>query len=191
MLDPEVILMGYQRGFFPMGDERDGEVYWHRPQMRAIIPLDSVRIPKSVRKEQSKGLMRTTINEAFSTVILRCSQRDQTWITQEIIDAYVELHTIGFAHSVETWIGDELVGGLYGVAINAAFFGESMFSLRSNASKVAFARLVDHLLEHHFALLDTQYINDFTASLGAIEIPDDEYMDRLQEALAETNVSFS
>lgn len=191
MLDPEVILMGYQRGFFPMGDERDGDVYWHRPQMRAIIPLDSVRIPKSVRKELSKGLMRTTINEAFSTVILRCSQRDQTWITQEIIDAYVELHTMGFAHSVETWIGDELVGGLYGVAINAAFFGESMFSLRSNASKVAFARLVDHLLEHHFALLDTQYINDFTASLGAIEIPDDEYMDRLQEALAITNVSFS
>lgn len=191
MLDPEVILMGYQRGFFPMGDESDGEVYWHRPQMRAIIPLDSVRIPKSVRKEQSKGLMRTTINEAFSTVILRCSQRDQTWITQEIIDAYVELHTMGFAHSVETWIGDELVGGLYGVAINGAFFGESMFSLRSNASKVAFARLVDHLLEHNFALLDTQYINDFTASLGAIEIPDDEYMDRLQEALAHTNVSFS
>lgn len=191
MLDPEVILMGYQRGFFPMGDERDGEVYWHRPELRAIIPLDAVRIPKSVRKEQVKGLMRTTINEDFSTVILRCSQRDQTWITQEIIDAYSELHTMGFAHSVETWIGDELVGGLYGVAINAAFFGESMFSRRSNASKVAFARLVNHLIEKHFALLDTQYINDFTASLGAIEIPDDEYMDRLQSALACTNVSFS
>lgn len=191
MLDPEVILMGYQRGFFPMGDERDGGVSWYRPELRAIIPLDAVRIPKSVRKEQDKGLLRTTINEDFSTVILRCSQRDQTWITQEIIDAYSELHTMGFAHSVETWIGDELVGGLYGVAINAAFFGESMFSRRSNASKVAFARLVDHLIDTHFALLDTQYINDFTASLGAIEIPDDEYMDRLQAALACTNVSFS
>lgn len=191
MLDPEVILMGYQRGFFPMGDERDGGVSWHRPEVRAIIPLDAVRIPKSVRKEQDKGLLRTTINKDFSTVILRCSQRDQTWITQEIIDAYSELHTMGFAHSVETWIGDELVGGLYGVAINAAFFGESMFSRRSNASKVAFARLVDHLIEKHFALLDTQYINDFTASLGAIEIPDDEYMDRLQSALACANVSFS
>lgn len=191
MLDPDIILMGYQRGFFPMGEERDGEVYWHRPELRAIIPLDAVRIPKSVRKELEKGLLRTTINEDFSTVILRCSQRDQTWITQEIIDAYTELHTMGFAHSVETWIGDELVGGLYGVAINAAFFGESMFSLRSNASKVAFARLVDHLIDTHFALLDTQYINDFTASLGAIEIPDVEYIDRLQEALARTNVSFA
>jgi len=190
VLDPQIILMAYQRGFFPMGDERTGEVFWHRPPMRAIIPLDHVRIPKSARKESTRGQLRTTINQCFTTVILRCSQRDQTWITPEIIDAYAELHAMGYAHSVETWYGDDLVGGLYGVAINAAFFGESMFSLRSNASKVAFASLVDHLRDNHFVLLDTQYINDFTAGLGAIEIPDADYIDLLTEALARTDTSF-
>jgi leucyl/phenylalanyl-tRNA--protein transferase len=190
VLDPEIILMAYQRGFFPMGDERTGEVFWHRPPMRAIIPLDRVRIPRSVRKEAVKGQLRTTINQCFTTVILRCSQRDQTWITPELIDAYTELHAMGCAHSVETWHGDDLVGGLYGVAINAAFFGESMFSLRSNASKVAFASLVDHLHDNHFVLLDTQYINDFTAGLGAVEIPDADYIDLLTEALARRDASF-
>lgn len=190
MLDPRIILMGYERGFFPMGDESDGEIYWHRPPMRAIIPLESARIHRSVRKEMGKGHFRTTINHAFSTTILRCSQREQTWITSEIIEAYEQLHEMGFAHSVETWYGDELVGGLYGVAINAAFFGESMFSIRSNASKFAFAALVDHLRERHFVLLDTQYINDFTASLGAIEIPDADYIDRLNTALSLRHVAF-
>lgn len=191
MLDPQIILMGYQRGFFPMGDEADAEVYWHRPQMRAIIPLDSVRIPRSVRKELESGLYRTTMNHGFSTVILRCSERDQTWITPEIIEAYEQLHEMGYAHSVETWYEDELVGGLYGVAINAAFFGESMFSRRSNASKIAFAALVEHLRQRQFILLDTQYINDFTASLGAIEIPDADYIVRLNSALSQRDVSFA
>ncbi|MBU3698881.1 MAG: leucyl/phenylalanyl-tRNA--protein transferase [Candidatus Kapabacteria bacterium] len=190
MLDPSIILMGYQKGFFPMGDEADGEVYWHRPELRAVIPLEATRVSTSVRKEMARGLVRTTINEAFSTVILRCSQRDQTWITPEIIEAYEELHAMGYAHSVETWLNDELVGGLYGVAIHAAFFGESMFSLRSNASKIAFAALVDHLRYRHFVLLDTQYINDFTASLGAIEIPDAEYIDKLNTALSMEHVAF-
>ncbi|MEY3385593.1 MAG: hypothetical protein RIR53_404 [Bacteroidota bacterium] len=190
MLDPRIILMGYQKGFFPMGDEADGEVYWHRPEMRAVIPLDAARVPSSVRKEMEKGLVRTTINQDFSTVILRCSQRDQTWITPEIIEAYEELHEMGYAHSVESWYDGELVGGLYGVAINAAFFGESMFSGRSNASKIAFAALVDHLRQRHFVLLDTQYINDFTASLGAIEIPDADYMERLTMALSMRHVAF-
>jgi leucyl/phenylalanyl-tRNA--protein transferase len=190
MLDPRIILMGYQKGFFPMGDEADGEVYWHRPEMRAVIPLDAARVPSSVRKEMEKGLVRTTINQDFSTVILRCSQRDQTWITPEIIEAYEELHEMGYAHSVESWYDGELVGGLYGVAINAAFFGESMFFGRSNASKIAFAALVDHLRQRHFVLLDTQYINDFTASLGAIEIPDADYMERLTMALSMRHVAF-
>ena len=190
MLDPHLVLMGYQRGFFPMGDEDDGQVYWHRPPERAIIPLEAVHIPRSVAKEVRKGRLRTTINQAFSTVILRCSQRDQTWITSDIIDTYLELHDMGYAHSVETWSDDNIVGGLYGVAINAAFFGESMFSTQSNASKVAFARLVDHLRDHHFLLLDTQYSNDFTASLGAIEIPDADYIDLLRTALACTDVAF-
>lgn len=190
MLDPQIILLAYQRGFFPMGDEADGEVYWHRPAMRAVIPLDSVRIPRSVPKELESGRYRTTINHGFSTVILGCSQRDQTWITPEIIEAYQHLYEMGYAHSVETWFEEELVGGLYGVAINAVFFGESMFSRRTNASKIAFAALVDHLRQRQFVLLDTQYINDFTASLGAIEIPDADYVDRLGEALARQDVSF-
>lgn len=190
MLDPQIILLAYQRGFFPMGDEAGGEVYWHRPPLRGIIPLDDVRLPRSLQKQIGRGLFRTTLNHCFSTVILRCSQRDQTWITPEIIEAYQQLHEMGYAHSVETWFEEELVGGLYGVAINAVFFGESMFSRRTNASKIAFAALVDHLRQRQFVLLDTQYINDFTASLGAIEIPDADYFDRLDDALARQDVSF-
>jgi leucyl/phenylalanyl-tRNA---protein transferase len=190
VLDPQIILLAYQRGFFPMGDEADGEVYWHRPPLRGIIPLDEVRLPRSLQKEIGRGRFRTTTNQCFSTVIFACSQRDQTWITPAIIESYQQLHEMGYAHSVETWYEDELVGGLYGVAINAVFFGESMFSRRTNASKIAFAALVDHLRQRHFVLLDTQYINDFTASLGAIEIPDADYIDRLDEALARQDVSF-
>jgi leucyl/phenylalanyl-tRNA--protein transferase len=182
-------MMGYERGFFPMGNPETGQISWHRPDPRAIIPLDGVRISRSLRQTLRKNAYKTTINASFDTVILRCSQRTDTWITDEIITTYGQLHYMGHAHSVETWHDGELVGGLYGVSIRGAFFGESMFSSRSDASKVAFVRLVQHLQSHGFALLDTQYINEFTASLGAIEIRDASYQQHLTDALAR-NTSF-
>lgn len=186
MLLPEVVVMGYRQGFFPMGDPDTGQVFWHRPDPRAIIPLDAVRISRSLRQTLRKKAYRTTINASFDTVILRCSERSDTWITDDIISTYSQLHYMGYAHSIETWQGDELVGGLYGVAINGAFFGESMFSRQSDASKVAFVRLIQHLHARGFTLLDTQYINEFTASLGALEIPDTLYQQHLHLALAST-----
>lgn len=180
---PEVVLLGYRNGFFPMADPDLGKILWHRPEIRAIIPLDRVHIPRSLRKEIDRGTFTVTVNTAFEDVITACSERDDTWISDEIIETYTQLHHMGYAHSVESWFEGSLVGGLYGVSIGAAFFGESMFSRKSNASKVAFAHLVSRLRERHFQLLDTQYINDFTESLGAIEIPDTLYQVILNNAL--------
>ncbi|MEY2720195.1 MAG: hypothetical protein RLZZ273_1561 [Bacteroidota bacterium] len=183
MLLPEVVIMGYRQGFFPMGDPSAGQVFWHRPDPRAVIPLDAVRISRSLRQTLRKETYKTTINASFDTVILRCSERSDTWITDEIISTYSQLHEMGYAHSIESWRNNELVGGLYGVSIGGAFFGESMFSLQPDASKVAFVRLIQHLHAKGFTLLDTQYINDFTASLGAVEISDTRYQQLLTIAL--------
>ncbi|MCO6465363.1 MAG: leucyl/phenylalanyl-tRNA--protein transferase [Bradyrhizobiaceae bacterium] len=180
---PEVLLLGYRNGFFPMAEAHSGNVQWHRPDPRAIIPLDGVRISRSLRKVIASGTFRVTENVDFPFVIHACSRRADTWITPEIIDAYIMLHHLGFAHSIEVWLDDAMVGGLYGVSVAGAFFGESMFSTRSNASKVAFAHLVARMRERGLTLLDTQYINDFTESLGAIEIPDRVYQQLLHEAL--------
>ncbi len=178
----DVILMAYERGFFPMAEE-DGEILWHRPDPRAIIPLDAVMISTSLRKVMQRNTFTITVNTAFEEVIAACADRPVTWISPDIITAYQELHDMGFAHSVEAWVHGELVGGLYGVALGGAFFGESMFSRRSNASKAAFAWLVEHLRTKNFTLLDTQYINDFTASLGAVEVSDPQYQVLLAHAL--------
>lgn len=180
---PDVVLLGYRNGFFPMADPDSNRILWHRPEQRGIIPLDRVKISRSLRQVLKRGTFTVTFDSAFEDVVTNCSLRDDTWISDEIIDAYCELHYLGHAHSVETWYEGELVGGLYGVAIGGAFFGESMFSIKSNASKVAFAHLADRLNERGFRLLDTQYINDFTASLGALEIPDVVYQMLLADAL--------
>ncbi|MCX6141226.1 MAG: leucyl/phenylalanyl-tRNA--protein transferase [Candidatus Kapabacteria bacterium] len=181
---PEVILVGYRNGFFPMGEPTTGRVLWHRPDPRAIIPLDGVNIPRSLRQTLRKAPYRITINACFREVIEACADREDTWIAEDVIDAYTELHEMGVAHSMEAWAGDELVGGLYGVAIGGAFFGESMFTRQRDASKVTFAHLAHRLNQRGFRLLDTQYINDFTASLGAVEIPDAVYQTMLATALA-------
>lgn len=181
---PEVLLLGYRNGFFPMAEPESGQIQWHRPDPRGIIPLDAVRISRSLRQCLRRGDFTVTFNTEFECVMRHCAQRDDTWISQEIIDAYTELHHLGFAHSVETWKSGDLVGGLYGVAIQGAFFGESMFSLQSNASKVSFVYLIQRLLERGFSLLDTQYVNEFTESLGAKEIPDAEYQQMLVDALS-------
>jgi len=180
---PDVLLLGYRNGFFPMADPDLGRILWHRPEQRGVIPLDRVKISRSLRKEIERGTFTITIDEAFSDVIQGCAAREDTWINDEIIDAYTDLHHLGHAHSVEAWHNGQLAGGLYGVSIGGAFFGESMFSIVSNASKVAFAHLVYRLNSRGYRLLDTQYVNDFTASLGAIEIPDVVYQMLLADAL--------
>jgi leucyl/phenylalanyl-tRNA--protein transferase len=184
ILLPEVILLGYRNGFFPMGDPEHQRVLWHRPEDRAIIPLDGIRISRSLAQTLRRAPYRITVNTCFTEVIEACADREETWITDEIIEAYSELHERGHAHSMEAWEGSDLVGGLYGVAIGGAFFGESMFSRKRDASKVTFAHLAQRLHERDYRLLDTQYINDFTASLGAIEIPDAVYQVLLADALA-------
>ncbi|MDZ4745441.1 MAG: leucyl/phenylalanyl-tRNA--protein transferase [bacterium] len=183
---PEVLLVGYRNGFFPMAESGTGRIAWHRPDPRAIIPTDNVHISRSLRKAIQRQTFRITFNTAFETVVTHCSLREESWISDEIIEAYTGLHEMGYAHSVEAWQGSTLVGGLYGVHIGAAFFGESMFSTVSDASKVAFAHLVARLVRREFRLLDTQYINDFTRSLGAVEIPDAEYTVLLADAIAHT-----
>jgi len=180
---PDVLLVGYRNGFFPMAEERSGRIVWHRPDPRAIIPLDDVHISRSLLKTLRKRTFRITMDTAFREVITQCADRDQSWISPEIIQAYCDLHESGHAHSIESWVGEELVGGLYGVSLAGAFFGESMFSRRSDASKVAFAHLIAVLRLRGFRLLDTQYINDFTESLGAVEIPDAIYQLMLADAL--------
>lgn len=183
---PDVLLLGYKNGFFPMAEPDTGRVQWHRPDPRGIIPLEAVRFSRSLRRVLAQNVFEIRMNTAFESVIAACADRDDTWISEEIISAYSELHQVGFAHSVEAFKNGELVGGLYGVSINGAFFGESMFSAQSNASKVAFAALVGHLRQKNFLLLDTQYVNEFTATLGAIEIADATYQYLLTKALRVT-----
>ena len=189
ILVPDLLIIGYRNGFFPMGDPETGEIQWHRPDPRAIIPLDGVRISTFLRDTLSNEFYTVTFNTQFTDVITACADRPDCWITPQVIDAYTELHHLGLAHSVETWHNGHLVGGLYGVAIGGAFFGESMFSRMNDASKVSFVALVERLRERGFSLLDTQYINAFTASLGAIEIPDAAYQ-RLLHACIDDDCTF-
>ena len=149
---PDVLLLGYRNGFFPMADPDLGRILWHRPEQRGVIPLDRVKISRSLRKEIERNTFTITTDQAFRDVITACADREDTWISDEIVDAYTQLHELGHAHSVEAWYDDTLVGGLYGVSIGGAFFGESMFSRKSNASKVAFAHLVYRLNSHGYRL---------------------------------------
>ncbi len=185
-LSAEQLIYAYASGYFPMGDEAN-EIRWYNPDPRAIIPIESYAPAKSLRPVLNKGIFECRINQAFEQVMRHCSQPrsedDGIWISEEIIQAYTELHRLGLAHSVEVYVEGEQVGGLYGVCLGGAFFGESMFSLVSNASKVAFHHLLIRLRERGFDLLDTQFINDHVERLGAIEIPQAEYLHRLEKAL--------
>lgn len=183
LFSTEIILRAYEQGYFPMAESEDGEIYWHAPNPRAIIPLDDVKIPKSLRSKLKRGVFDFTINKEFEKVIEQCAKREETWISQEIVNAYTELHFLGYAHSIETWQNGKLVGGLYGVAIGGAFFGESMFNHISDASKAAFYFLIEHLKKKKFLLLDSQYINDFTKKLGAILISRNLYLNILEKAI--------
>jgi leucyl/phenylalanyl-tRNA--protein transferase len=174
-----------------MADDETNEIYWHSPMRRAIFPLSKDGPKPTLKKAYKKSNWSFAINTAFSDVIQQCAKREDTWISQDIIMAYTELHDQGFAHSVETYHEGNLIGGLYGVSIGSAFFGESMFSLQSNASKLAFVHLYNHLIYQGFTLLDSQYINDHTLSLGAKTISRTQYLQMLSEAVQKKDITFT
>ena len=185
MLDPNELLYAYTKGYFPMAESTgDHQVYWYQPELRGILPLEDFHIPKNLKRLYQKQVFELDINRDFEQVIRACAERSETWISEEIIEAYIGLHKLGFAHSFECYKDDQLVGGLYGVAIRKAFFGESMFHRHSNASKIALIHLVEYLKAHDFELLDTQYINDHLLQFGAQEISHERYMELLDQAIS-------
>jgi len=182
----EHLLNAYSQGIFPMADE-DGTIYWYDPDPRTIIPLDTFHVPHSLARTIRRGGFEVRTDTAFRTVIEACAEpapnREITWINPEIIEAYCELYTLGFAHSVETWIEGKLAGGLYGVALGGLFAGESMFSRTRDSSKIALVYLVERLRRGGFCLLDTQFMTEHLRHFGAAEIPRQEYRLRLAQAL--------
>ncbi|MDB5698521.1 MAG: leucyl/phenylalanyl-tRNA--protein transferase [Alphaproteobacteria bacterium] len=185
VLDPDLLLRAYSVGVFPMADSRDAaKIFWVEPRRRAILPLDGFKLSRSLRKTITRGVFTVTTDQAFGDVVRRCANREETWINDEIESSYNLLHQLGHAHSIETWIGDELVGGVYGVKLGGAFFGESMFSTRTDASKVALSWLVARLIVGGYRLLDCQFMTDHLRSLGAIEITQKDYLTLLSAALA-------
>ncbi len=188
-LTTEQLLDAYSTGYFPMADSRKAEeLYWYYPVRRGILPLDHFHVPRSLQKFLRHSPYEIKFSTAFEQVIRACAdarsqKRQDTWINEHIIALYCELAKQGHAHSVECWQEGALMGGLYGVSLGAAFFGESMFSLASNASKVALVHLVARLKTAGYSLLDTQYVNDHLLQFGAIEIPRADYLELLEKAL--------
>ena len=186
----EDLISAYRAGIFPMAEHADdGHVFWVDPEMRGVIPLDHFHIPHSLKKTVKKHPYRVSINTAFDQVIAACAAetpvRSETWINPMIADWFKELHRKGHAHSVECWATDgKLAGGLYGLAIERAFFGESMFSRMTDASKIALVHLVARLKAKNFELLDCQFVNEHLKQFGCIEIPRDDYHGLLSSALA-------
>lgn len=187
----EVLYNNYFEGYFPMADEL-GVITWHSPVFRAVFSITNYKPKKSLKAYLKPEVFHWSINLAFEDVIRKCalprSDQNGTWLTDELINAYIELHRQGFAHSIEVYKGNVLVGGLYGVQIGSAFFGESMFSLVPNASKVAFHHLMQLLKANNYMLMDSQYLNDHTEMLGAVEIPDFIFTALLKEARTVQNM---
>lgn len=188
-LAPEQLLVAYSRGIFPMNVE--GALYWFDPDPRAILPLEAFHVPRRLARTVSQGLFEIRVNSAFGEVMRGCAApgpgREETWIGDAFVEAYIHLHMLGYAHSVEAWQDGELAGGLYGVAINSFFAGESMFSRVTGASKVALVHLVERLRERGFLLLDVQFMTEHLRRFGAVEISRREYRQRLARALAKPN----
>ena len=188
-IDLDLLLQAYANGIFPMSDARDDpDTFWIEPEYRAILPLEGFRLSKSLAKTIRQGRFTVTVDTAFAQVIATCAEsqddRRDTWINPDIEDSFRELHERGRAHSVECWADGRLVGGLYGLAMGRAFFGESMFSRRKDASKIALAWLIHRLRAGGFTLFDTQFLTLHLASLGAVEIPRSEYQIRLALAMS-------
>ena len=187
-LTPELVLAAYARGLFPMAEKRDDpHLYWVSPEKRGVIPLDAFHVPHRLARTVRSGKFTVTSDRAFAEVMKGCAApkpgREDTWINSEILRLYTALAASGHAHSVECWRDGQLVGGLYGIKLGAAFFGESMFSHERDASKVALVKLVETLRRGGFALLDTQFITAHLAGFGAVEVPRDRYLTLLESAL--------
>jgi len=189
MISSSLLVSAYSSGWFPMAVD-GGEVRWYSPDPRGVIPLDGFHLPSRLARLVRGGRFRIEIDRRFEDVMRACAETDRkeedagTWISDEILASYVELHRLGLAHSVETWLDDRLVGGLYGVALGGAFFGESMFHYVTDASKVALAALVERLRTRGFRLLDVQWVTPHLEQFGAIEIPRAMYLKQLERALA-------
>lgn len=190
-LTPEILLRAYAVGLFPMAERRnDPTLFWIDPEKRGILPLDGFHVSRRLRRTVRSGRYEVRCNTAFGVVVRSCAapgpNREDTWINDEILSLYGDLHALGRAHCVETWLDGELVGGLYGVSLGAAFFGESMFSLARDASKVALVHLVARLVKGGYKLLDTQFVTDHLTQFGVVELPRAGYRELLSEALDDT-----
>lgn len=182
MIDSELLLQGYRLGVFPMAME-DDSIAWFSPDPRAIIPLETFHVPHALQRTARKNIFEVRIDHSFGEVIRGCAKRKDTWINPEIVESYEQLHELGYAHSVEAWTKNKLAGGLYGVAVGGAFFGESMFHRVRDASKIALVELVEHLRTRRFALLDTQWTTPHLQQFGAVEIPRSQYLKLLGHAV--------
>ena len=191
-LTPAMLLHAYGQGIFPMAED-DGTLCWYDPDPRTVIPLDQFHVPRSLARRIRRGGFTIRHDTAFREVMRKCAEpapgRESTWISAELIDLYCCLHEVGFAHSVETWMDNELVGGVYGVSLGGLFAGESMFSRRTDASKIALVHLMQHLNERGYCLFDVQFMTSHLERFGAVEIPRDQYKHRLNQALASKTVS--
>ena len=185
MIEPHLLLQAYASGWFPMAvDDPAGEgIEWFSPDPRGILPLERFHVSKRLERVIRQGKFDVAIDRAFADVMQACAGRDETWINQEILDSYRELHRLGFAHSVECWLDGELVGGLYGVSLRGAFFGESMFHRVTDASKVALHALVSRLKERRYALLDVQWVTPHLVQFGAVEVSRRRYLQMLRYAM--------
>lgn len=194
-ITPEILLRAYSIGVFPMAESADDpEIFWVQPDMRGIVPLNDFHVSKSLAKAIRKHPFEIRVDTAFAEVMRKCGEsvedRPTTWINSTILSLYTALHQMGHAHSVEAWEGDELIGGLYGVSLGAAFFGESMFSRRTNASKICLVHLVERLKANHFRLLDTQFTTEHLKTFGAIDIPKAQYEILLTDAVSRPDCRF-
>ncbi|KWV55696.1 MULTISPECIES: leucyl/phenylalanyl-tRNA--protein transferase [Rhizobium] len=194
-ITPEILLRAYSIGLFPMAESADDpEIFWVEPDLRGVLPLDEFHVSKSLAKTIRRKPFDIRFNYDFDAVIAACAaetgDRPSTWINQTIKTLYSTLHRIGHAHSVEAWDGDELVGGLYGVSLGSAFFGESMFSRRTDASKICLVHLVERLRAKGFTLLDTQFTTEHLKTFGAIDVPKNEYAHILTAAMESPHLEF-
>jgi leucyl/phenylalanyl-tRNA--protein transferase len=185
MIPPDLLLRAYAEGWFPMAadERRGGGIEWFSPDPRGILPLDRFHAPARLQRVIRQGRFETRIDTAFVDVISACAKRDETWINDRIVESYLELHRRGFAHSVEAWRDDRLAGGLYGVALRGAFFGESMFHRETDASKVALFALVERLTARKYSLLDVQWVTPHLARFGAVEVSRRRYLALLEKSL--------
>jgi leucyl/phenylalanyl-tRNA--protein transferase len=182
-LTTELLISAYANGYFPMPHPETEEICWFHPDPRAVIPLDSFHVSRTLLRTMKRKNFRVSVDEDFEGVIDACADRKETWINEEIRSAFVALYREGHGHSVEVWEDDRLVGGTYGIAIRGAFFAESMFHKETDASKVALLGLVNHMKARGMTLLEVQFLTPHLASLGAVEISSDDYMERLRMAL--------